>query len=33
VLFELGTLAVERLTEQLCGLGAPAGAVRVAATS
>jgi len=33
VLFELGTLAVERLTEQLCGLRAPAGAVPVAATS
>jgi hypothetical protein len=32
-LFELGTLAVERLTEQLCRLGAPADAVAVAATS
>jgi hypothetical protein len=32
-LFELGTLAVERLTEHLCGLGAPARAVPVAATS
>jgi predicted nucleotidyltransferase len=32
VLFELGTLAVERLTEHLCGLGEPAGVALVAAT-
>ena len=31
VLFEVGTLAVERLTEHLCGLGAPAARVPVAA--
>jgi hypothetical protein len=31
VLFEVGTLAVERLTEHLCGLGAPADRVPVAA--
>jgi predicted nucleotidyltransferase len=31
VLFEVGTLAVERLTELLCGLGAPADRVPVAA--
>jgi hypothetical protein len=33
VLFELGTLAVERLTEHLCGLGEPAGVALVAAAS